>query len=112
MDSDRLRAIQAGVGGQPARLVVQGVNHQADLQKYVGRSVGEIAMEDGKHPIEAMLDLSLMGDQSIFVRATIAGVLRVLSVLKMRNELSTRARRGSRLGTGSPTCRRHPARDR
>jgi N-acyl-D-amino-acid deacylase len=61
----RLRAIQAGVGGQPSKLIVQGVNRQADLQRYVGRSVGEIAEEEGKHPIEAMLDLSLAGDLNV-----------------------------------------------
>ena len=61
----RLRAIQAGVGGDPSRLVVQGVNRQQDLQQYVGRSVGEIAETEGKHPIEAMLDLSLAGDLNV-----------------------------------------------
>jgi N-acyl-D-amino-acid deacylase len=61
----RLRAIQAGVGGDPAKLIIQGVNRQQDLQQYVGRSVGDIAEEDGKHPIEAMLDLSLAGDLNV-----------------------------------------------
>jgi N-acyl-D-aspartate/D-glutamate deacylase len=61
----RLRAIQAGVGGDPAKLVIQGVNRQQDLQQYVGRSVGEIAEAEGKHPIEAMLDLSLAGDLNV-----------------------------------------------
>src|SRR5205085_942483 len=51
----RLRAIQAGVGGNPAGLIIQGVNRQADLQKYVGRSVGDIAADEGKHPIEVMI---------------------------------------------------------
>ena len=45
----RLQVIQAGVGGNPAQLVIQGVNRQADLQKYVGRSVGDIAADEGKH---------------------------------------------------------------
>jgi N-acyl-D-amino-acid deacylase len=61
----RLQVIQAGVGGNPRRLVVQGVNRQADLQGYVGRSVGEIADEEGKHHIEVMLDLSLRGDLNV-----------------------------------------------
>ena len=61
----RLRAIQAGVGGDPAKLIIQGVNRQQDLQKYVGRSVGDIAEEKGQHPIEAMLDLSLAGDLNV-----------------------------------------------
>ncbi|MGF1599722.1 MAG: amidohydrolase family protein [Acidimicrobiales bacterium] len=61
----RLQAIQAGVGGKPERLIVQGVNRQQDLQAYVGRSLGDIAAEQGKHPIEVMLDLSVQGDLNV-----------------------------------------------
>ncbi len=61
----RLRAIQAGIGGNPKGLIIQGVNRQQNLQKYVGRSVGEIAEAEGKHPIEAMIDLSLAGDLNV-----------------------------------------------
>src|SRR6478752_3171294 len=61
----RLRVIQAGVGGNPKNLIVQGVNRQADLQQYVGRSVGEIAEAEGKSVIETMLDLSLAGDLNV-----------------------------------------------
>ena len=61
----RLQVIQAGVGGNPRDLIIQGVNRQQNLQKYVGRSVGEIAEAEGKHVIEAMLDLSLMGDLNV-----------------------------------------------
>ncbi len=61
----RLRAIQAGVGGDPKKLVVQSVNDQPELESYVGRSVGDIALDEGKHPIEVMLDLSLAGDLNV-----------------------------------------------
>lgn len=61
----RLQVIQAGVGGNPAGLIIQGVNRQADMQQYVGRSVGDIAKEQGKHVIETMLDLSLQGDLNV-----------------------------------------------
>jgi N-acyl-D-aspartate/D-glutamate deacylase len=61
----RLRVIQAGVGGNPRNLIIQGVNRQADLQEYVGKSVGAIADEQGKHHIEVMLDLSLQGDLNV-----------------------------------------------
>ena len=61
----RLQVIQAGVGGNPKGLIVQGVNRQADLQQYVGKSVGDIAEAEGKHPIEVMLDLSLRGDLNV-----------------------------------------------
>ena len=61
----RLQIIQAGVGGNPKFLVVQSVNGQDDLAPYVGKSIGEIAEAEGKHPIETMLDLSLAGDLNV-----------------------------------------------
>lgn len=61
----RLQVIQAGVGGNPKSLIIQGVNRQADLQQYVGKSVGDIAEDEGKHPVEVMLDLSLAGDLNV-----------------------------------------------
>jgi N-acyl-D-aspartate/D-glutamate deacylase len=61
----RLRAIQAGVGGDPKFLVVQSVNNQPELEHYVGQSVGAIAEAEDKHPIEAMLDLSIAGDLNV-----------------------------------------------
>ena len=44
---------------------MQGVNRQANLQSYVGKSVGRIAEEEGKHYIDAMLDLSVAGDLNV-----------------------------------------------
>jgi N-acyl-D-aspartate/D-glutamate deacylase len=61
----RLQVIQAGLGGSPEKLIVQGVNRQQNLQKYVGRSLGDIAEAEDKHPIEVMLDLSLAGDLNV-----------------------------------------------
>jgi len=58
----RLRAIQAGIGGNPKGLIIQSVNGSAHLEEYVGKSVGDIAMAEKKHPVEVMLDLSLAGD--------------------------------------------------
>jgi N-acyl-D-amino-acid deacylase len=56
------KAIQAGVGGNPKHLIVQWVENIEPLEKYVGKSLGQIGMEDGKHPIEAMLDLAVATD--------------------------------------------------
>src|SRR3954468_688844 len=61
----RLRAIQAGIGGDPAGLIIQSVGTHEDLEHYVGRSVGDIAAEQGKHKIDVMLDLSLEGDLDV-----------------------------------------------
>ena len=61
----RLQVIQAGVGGNPRHLIVQDVGGHEELEQYVGRSVGDIAQEQGKHHIEVMLDLSLAGDLQV-----------------------------------------------
>jgi N-acyl-D-aspartate/D-glutamate deacylase len=53
------KAILAGVGGHPKYLIVQWVDNHAELEKYVGKSLGQIGMEEGKHPVEVMLDLSV-----------------------------------------------------
>ncbi len=58
----RLQVIQAGVGGAIPKLVVTGVNKQNELDDYLGKSLGQIAQEENKHPIEVMLDLSLAAD--------------------------------------------------
>jgi N-acyl-D-amino-acid deacylase len=55
----RIRALQAGVGGNPKNLIVQWVENHEELEKYVGKSLGQIGMEENKHPIDVMLDLSV-----------------------------------------------------
>ncbi|MGH7965834.1 MAG: amidohydrolase family protein, partial [Candidatus Binatia bacterium] len=63
--SRRLEVIQAGVGGAIRILIVQSVNGQPELEKYVGKSLGEIGEEEGKTPIDVMLDLSIAGDLNV-----------------------------------------------
>jgi N-acyl-D-aspartate/D-glutamate deacylase len=58
----RLEIVQAGVGGRIPALIVQWVNDQPELEKYVGKSLGQIAEEEGKHPIDVMLELSIATD--------------------------------------------------
>ena len=59
-EADRRRkALQAGVGGAPKHLIVQWVDDHEELEKYVGKALGQIGAEEGKHPVEVMLDLSL-----------------------------------------------------
>ena len=53
---------QIAVGGPASRLIVQGVQRRPDLQKYLGRSLEQIAEDEGKHYIDVMLDLSLETD--------------------------------------------------
>ncbi len=61
----RLEVIQAGVGGPIRHLIVQWVNDNPELEKYVGKSVGQIAADEQKDPIDVMLDLSVAGDLKV-----------------------------------------------
>jgi N-acyl-D-aspartate/D-glutamate deacylase len=61
----RLEVIQAGVGGKIRYLIVQWAADRPELEKYLGRSVGEIAATEGKHEIDIMLDLSIAGDLKV-----------------------------------------------
>jgi N-acyl-D-amino-acid deacylase len=61
----KLEVIQAGVGGPIRVLIVQSVNGQPELEKYVGKSLGQLAEEEGKHPIDVMLDLSVAGNLKV-----------------------------------------------
>jgi N-acyl-D-amino-acid deacylase len=61
----KLEVIQAGVGGPIRVLIVQSVNGQPELEKYVGKSLGQLAEEEGKHPIDIMLDLSVAGNLKV-----------------------------------------------
>jgi N-acyl-D-aspartate/D-glutamate deacylase len=47
------------VGGNPKNLIVQWVENHEELEKYVGKSLGQIGMEENRHPIDVMLDLSV-----------------------------------------------------
>ena len=49
----------AGIGGRLPRLLVQSVANKPELEKYVGKSLSQIATEEDKHPVDVMIDLSL-----------------------------------------------------
>ena len=61
----RLQVIQAGVGGSIPGLLVQSDGGKPALEKYVGKSLGQIAQEEGKTPIDVMLDLSLASELKV-----------------------------------------------
>ncbi len=61
----RLQVIQAGVGGSIPSLLVQSDGGKPELEKYLGKSLGQIAQEEGKTPIDVMLDLSLASDLNV-----------------------------------------------
>jgi N-acyl-D-aspartate/D-glutamate deacylase len=51
-----------GIGGRPRKLIVQWVENKPELEKYVGKSLGQIGEEEGKQPLEVMIDLSIATD--------------------------------------------------
>jgi N-acyl-D-aspartate/D-glutamate deacylase len=61
----RLQVIQAGVGGSIPGLLVQSDGGKPELEKYLGKSLGQIAQEEGKTPIDVMLDLSLASELGV-----------------------------------------------
>ncbi len=61
----KLEAIQAGVGGPIRLLIVSWAGDKPELEKYVGKSVGQIAREENKHEIDVMLDLSIAGELKV-----------------------------------------------
>lgn len=61
----RLQVIQDGVGGAIPTLIVQSDGGKPALEKYVGKSLGQIAHEENKTPIDVMLDLSIASELKV-----------------------------------------------
>jgi N-acyl-D-aspartate/D-glutamate deacylase len=57
----KLEVIQKGVGGPIRSLIVQWADDKPELEKYVGKTIGQISDEEHKHEIDTMLDLSITG---------------------------------------------------
>jgi len=57
----KLEVIQKGVGGEIKYLIVQWADDKPELEKYVGRTLGQISAEEHKDEIDVMLDLSIAG---------------------------------------------------
>src|SRR5260370_41646030 len=51
-----------GIGGRLVKLVVSWGENKPELEKYVGKSLGQIGNEEGRHPVDVMIDLSLATD--------------------------------------------------
>ena len=62
--------VTAGVGGPIEGLRIQETPGHPELQRYVGRTLGEIAAAEGKHHIEAMLDIGIAGDLKVLFRTS------------------------------------------
>ncbi|MGE3773132.1 MAG: amidohydrolase family protein [Gammaproteobacteria bacterium] len=60
--------VTTGVGGPISGLIVQEAPDHPELARYVGRTLGEIGEAEGKHHIEAMLDIGIAGDLKVLFR--------------------------------------------
>ena len=60
--------VTTGVGGPIEGIVVEATPGHPELAKYHGRALGEIAKSEGKHHIEAMLDIGLAGDLKVLYK--------------------------------------------
>jgi N-acyl-D-aspartate/D-glutamate deacylase len=60
----------ASIGEQtrPGNLTITQVPGHPELEKYVGRLVRDIAREEGKHVVDAMLDIAVAGDLRVEFR--------------------------------------------
>ena len=61
MNNPMFVGAQEVLTGPVGGLVVQGVAGHEELESYVGKTLGQIAEEEGKHVIDAMFDLSVAG---------------------------------------------------
>ncbi len=62
--------VTTGVGGPIEGLKVQATPDHPELEHYVGRTLGEIARAEGKHHIDAMIDIGLAGDLKVLFRTS------------------------------------------
>lgn len=60
--------VTTGVGGPIQGVTVQQTPDHPELEKYVGRTLGEIAASEGKHHIDVMLDIGVAGDLKVLFR--------------------------------------------
>jgi N-acyl-D-aspartate/D-glutamate deacylase len=60
-EEHRVREVYKANGGALHTLIVQWVNDRPELEKYVGRSIGDVAREEIKQPVEVLIDLSIAG---------------------------------------------------
>lgn len=60
--------VTLGTGGPIEGLIVQETPGHPELERYIGRTLGEIAATEGKHHIDAMLDIGIAGGLKVQFR--------------------------------------------
>ena len=68
MKAEEEDLVTTGVGGPIEGVWIEATPEHPELEKYIGRTLGEIAQEEGKHHIDVMLDIGLAGDLKVRFR--------------------------------------------
>ena len=63
--ASRFQEVQGGVGGPIRKLLVQDVGERPELEHYVGKSLEQIAQEQDKSVVDALIDVSLEGELAV-----------------------------------------------
>ena len=73
MIAEEEQLVTTGVGGPIEGIIIEATPGYPELEKYVGRTLGEIAKEEGKHHIDAMLDIGVAGGLKVLYRTSEIG---------------------------------------
>ena len=65
MKAEEETMVTTGVGGPIADLVIKATPGHPELEHYLGRTIGDVAKAEDKHPIDAMLDIGISGDLQV-----------------------------------------------
>ena len=65
--------VTTGVGGPIEGIVIQETPGHPELEKYHGRTLGEIAQAEGKHHIDVMLDIGVAGGLKVLYKTADIG---------------------------------------
>jgi N-acyl-D-amino-acid deacylase len=65
MKDEEEMMVTTGVGGPIKDLVIKATPGHPELEHYLCRTIADIAKEENKHPIDAMLDIGIAGDLQV-----------------------------------------------
>ncbi len=68
MKAEEQDLVTTGVGGPIEGVWIEATPDHPELEKYIGKTLGEIAEEEGKHHIDVMLDIGVAGDLKVRFR--------------------------------------------
>ncbi len=69
MKDQNASLVTSGVGGPISGLRVVSTPEHPELERYINRTIGEIAESEGKDPIDTMLDIAIFGRLKVLFRS-------------------------------------------